>query len=384
MPRRAFILGGLAWLRAAPMAGAGAGCAGSTAAGAKGGAGRPPGTGLRYRGVCYETGLVSGPGEPSSLPIWDRGRMDADVRVIGEQLHCNSITVFGSDIGRLVDTSRAALEQNLTVFVQPRLYDHPQEQILRHLAHTAREVQGLRERYGDRVTLIIGCEYVLFVPGIAPGERFTERIERFGQTPEEDYPAIFERLHAFIRKAAGVARENFDGPVTYAAATFEDVDWSLFDFVGLDYYEYFQTPAEYHRDLEGHRRHGKPILILEFGSCTYRGAPEKGGSGYAIVDYEQDPPRIRGSEVRSERAQADHIARLMPIFEAEGLLGAHVYTFMAPDSPYAAEREYDLDMASFGLVKVVRERRADPSSPYRWEPKESFHALARHNREARR
>lgn len=36
----------------------------------------------------------------------------------------------------------------------------------------------------------------------------------------------------------------------------------------------------------------------------------------------------------------------------------------------------------FSVVKVIRRDHADPASPYRWEPKRSFFAVARHNRTA--
>ncbi|KFU82228.1 hypothetical protein [Amycolatopsis lurida] len=41
--------------------------------------------------------------------------------------------------------------------------------------------------------------------------------------------------------------------------------------------------------------------------------------------------------------------------------------------------EFDLDMASYGLVKTLRERHGDENSPYRFERELSFEALARHN-----
>ncbi len=88
--------------------------------------------------------------------------------------------------------------------------------------------------------------------------------------------------------------------------------------------------------------------------------------------------------MRSERTQADHLTNMLSIFESEGLYSASWYSFISPDVPHApSDPIHDLDTASFGLVKVIRERHNDPASPYRWEPKKSFHALARHNAAAR-
>jgi hypothetical protein len=83
--------------------------------------------------------------------------------------------------------------------------------------------------------------------------------------------------------------------------------------------------------------------------------------------------------VRSETTQARYIARMFDVFEAEGLHSASVYTFIAPDLPHTRNPRLDLDIASFAVVKVTRERFADPASPYTWAPKRAFGAIAARN-----
>ncbi|WP_414938752.1 hypothetical protein [Amycolatopsis sp. cmx-11-51] len=208
-----------------------------------------------------------------------------------------------------------------------------------------------------------------------------------GSTPRQAlsrrrWPKIMERLADFVARAAEVARRNFHGPITYAAVGgLEPIDWNLFDIVGIDYYPYFATDAEYTKDLAQYREWNKPVMLLEFGSCTFTGAAQAGGMGWDIVDYEQVPPEIKPGHVRNEREQADHLARLLRVFGAAGVRGAHVYTFIAPNLPHhPSQPVHDYDMASFGLVKTLRERHHDEESPYRFERKRSFEALARHNR----
>ncbi|MCE7010513.1 hypothetical protein LWC34_48090 [Kibdelosporangium philippinense] len=123
---------------------------------------------------------------------------------------------------------------------------------------------------------------------------------------------------------------------------------------------------------------GKPITILEFGCCTYPSASERGAGSYDIVDYTQDPPVIKAGFVRDERVQAERITRMLRIFAAEGI-PAHIYTFINPEAPHSPVRQRELGIGAFSLVKVVREQYADSYSPYRWEPKEAFHAVARYN-----
>jgi hypothetical protein len=67
---------------------------------------------------------------------------------------------------------------------------------------------------------------------------------------------------------------------------------------------------------------------------------------------------------------------MLGVFESEALDSAYVYTFISPDSPHARDPKHDLDIASFAVVKVIREELADPASPYRWKPKRAFHTIA--------
>jgi hypothetical protein len=335
--------------------------------------------GQRLRGgVTYDTGVLHFADAPLSRARWSRRLMEDELDVISRQLRCPSIVAFGTEIDRLTETARAAIERRMAVYVQPRLYDHPQDEVLEHIAESARQAERLRMQ-GGKIVFVAGCEHILFTPGILPGANFPERIAGIGSIPPSERPDIAKRLNEFLAKAAQVARASFGGQVTYGGANFEPVQWSLFDIVGLDYYPYFATDTEFRTDLATYRKWDKPITILEFGSCTYPGAPERGGLGYDVIDYEQVPPVVRPGYTRDERAQADHIARMLRIFASERLPGAHVYTFVNPEAPHSPIREYDHDIGSFSLVKVVPEDYGDPASRYRRVPKEAFHTLARHN-----
>ncbi|MFE3139120.1 hypothetical protein [Streptomyces scopuliridis] len=135
---------------------------------------------------------------------------------------------------------------------------------------------------------------------------------------------------------------------------------------------------EYVRELTAYRRWGKPVATAEFGSCTYLGARELGGRGWNVVDHTEQPEEITGDLVRSERTQAAYITDVLDVFESMGLYAALVYDFVTPDAPHRPEPRYDLDMASYSIVRTLRERPDDPASAWHWEPKQAFHALARH------
>ncbi|SDH19933.1 hypothetical protein SAMN05216553_117174 [Lentzea fradiae] len=339
--------------------------------------------GRRWRGgVCYDTGVLHAPGDPSSRVRWSRRQLDREIGMIAHDLRCPSITAFGTDLGRLAETTDAALRHGMEVFVQPRLYDHPQDEVLAHMAEAARAAE--RRRTGDDVTFVTGCEHFLFTPGIIPGDSFMERIENIASLPDTEWPRVIARFRDFLARAVEVSRREFRGRITYGAAAGADAswtDWSMFDVVGLDYYAFYDTDAEYAPDLAQYRRWDKPVMVLEFGCCTFTGAARAGGMGWDVVDWEAEPPVVRPGVVRDEREQADHIARMLRVFRAEGLAGAHLYSVITPDSPHHPERrDLDFDMASYSLLRTVRERFEDDNSPYRLEPKQSFRAFRRFNR----
>ncbi|WP_031184585.1 MULTISPECIES: hypothetical protein [Streptomyces] len=341
------------------------------AAGARAGEARAGRRGLARRGVVYTVGAGETP-----ATAWNTARMRADLRAIRRDLHANTVDVTGDGVERLTATAAEAVEQGLHVWLQPTLGDAPQRDILEHLAECGRFAQRLR-RQGASVELSVGCEFWLFAPGIVPGETALERVANL-QNGTVDFARMQRRLNAFTAKAAAVGRSVFDGRLSYAAAQDDEVDWSLFDVVGIDYYSYHRDPADYARELRGYQRWGKPLAITEFGTCTYEGAPQAGGMGWSVVDYDKDPPEIRGGLVRSERTQAAYLTQLLSVFESMGLYAAMAFEFVTPDAPHRPDDPlHDLDLASYALTKPVRDRPDDPASPWHWEPKAAFHALAR-------
>ncbi len=175
--------------------------------------------------------------------VWDAAKTVDEVGAISEQLHCNSITVYGSDLTRLTETATAAAERGLRIWLQPRLVDRPQEEILEHLAEVGALAKSMRGQ-GASVSVIAGSEHLVVTPGIVEGEAYHERLANLFPDVEHnflvptgaiDMAAANKRLNEFLGRAVQVVREQFDGPVTYSAPPFGDVDWSPFDLVALTY-----------------------------------------------------------------------------------------------------------------------------------------------------
>ena len=330
--------------------------------------------GLVHKGINYDVGTNYDPGSLSRA-VWHDATMRRELRVIKEDLHCNAITVFGTDVERLVACATAARELGLHVWLQPRLINSTQDEMLDHMSQVAHAAEQLRAQYG-KVELNVGCELSVFTSGIIPGRTFEQRIARLGAMWM--LSAWFNRrLNLLLAKAAAVARSHFDGRTTYAAGLWERVDWSCFDIVGVNYYRYLFNESNYVDGLRAFHRFGKPVVITEFGCCSYDGAERKGPAGEDIVDWSTPTPQLKGTYNRNESVQANYIADLIDVFRAENVYGAFVFEFIDPAYPHSPDPQRDLDMASFGIVKACPDGGGDADDGPHWEPKLAFHEIAR-------
>jgi hypothetical protein len=327
---------------------------------------------LRYRGMNYDVGTDSG--LAPFRAAWHAESVRRDIRAIRDELHCNAIGVHGTDVVRLTETSAYALERGLHVWLQPRLFDVPAEGLLAHLANVAGEAERLRRQYGN-VVLNLGVEMTLLNTGFVPGATIPERIAAFETLSAPDWQRIIARLNDVLAQALTVARDRFEGPLTYGAGPWEwtDIDWSGFDIIGLDHYMDRTNRADYVQPLRQFQGAGKPVVVLEFGCCTYEGAEDAGGMGWAIVD-DDNPGQLDGVYVRSEKTQADYVNHLLDLIHAERVSGAFVYQFVDPSLVHSSDARHDLDMASYGVVKVVSND--DQTGAFQWQPKRAFRVLA--------
>jgi hypothetical protein len=192
-----------------------------------------------------------------------------------------------------------------------------------------------------------------------------------------------KRLNRFLAQAAGAVRGRFGGPLTYAAGTWEPVDWSRFDIVSVDAYRDASNAASFRADLRKHFRHGKPVAVTEYGCCPYVGAADKGGLGWDIVDHGDEAGggaggrTLRGDYQRDESEQVRYLQELNQVFTEEGLDLAFWFTFAGYVNTVSADPRRDLDLASYGLVSMLPE---GPGSGYQglgWRRRLAFDAMAK-------
>jgi hypothetical protein len=341
--------------------------------------------GMRGKGISYDTGFISR-GRNAREPF-DPEVVKRELQIIRDDLHCNTVRVMGGDPERLELAATYAADLGLEVWFSPYPLELTTDELLSLFADCAERAERLRRR-GAEVVFVTGAELSLMNKGFLPGGTFDERFELLNEPHRlrELIPEVTARVNEFLAKAAALVRERFGGKVTYAAIQhFEGVDWTRFDIVSVDLYRSIEVADRFAEGVRALVAQGKPVAITEFGAATYRGAGDRGARGLEIVEYDKDtgaPVRLNGEHVRDEEGQARYLLELLEVFEAGGVDSAFVFTFALHGylhRPDGDPRE-DLDLASYGIVKVLEDRHGEAYPDMAWEPKTAFRVLAEYHR----
>lgn len=339
---------------------------------------------MKFRGVVYDVGLRFTAGKPFSVEHFNPELVAFDIGTIASGLHCNAIRIEGEEISRLVTASRIAHRAGLSVFFNPWKMNVPAADLPAYHAEAARAAEQLRLE-GLDIVFVAGCEISLFNEGIFEGSTIMERVKGLmalgaaAQSGDQAFVRACEtRLDGVIRHVAAEVRKEFKGPVTYSAGMWEKVDWALFDIVGVDHYRSTESAAEYVGTLDNYRV-GKPLVVMEVGSCAYEGAGRLGGGGFALLEGVNPDGSGKFADgivpTRSEREQADYVAEQLQLLSRANIDGVFIYVFSFPAYPIG-EGDRDFDMMSFALVKTFPPAHPGSEKMPPWEPKEAFHRVA--------
>ncbi|HWD00849.1 MAG TPA: hypothetical protein VG674_00045, partial [Amycolatopsis sp.] len=257
----------------------------------------------------------------------------------------------------------------------PFPWDRTPEEILDLLADGAARAERLRVA-GAEVVFVTGAELSLFNHGFLPGDGLEDRLGNL-LADRELLTGLSEQVNEFLGRAVAVVRARFGGRVTYASVPLERVDWAPFDIVAVDAHRSKEVADIYQEGIRSLVAAGKPVAITEFGVTPYRGAADLGARCGEIVEYVGDVPvRLNGAYVRDEEEQARYFRELLAVFEAEGVDAACACTFVCYGLVHRADPRGDLDMASWGVVKVLENGSGGTYPGLPWEPKAAFGALA--------
>jgi hypothetical protein len=255
--------------------------------------------------------------------------------------------------------------------------------MLEFLADAAERAERIRQRPAE-VVFVAGAELSLFNSGFLPGDTLEERVGNLlARRPETRalLAGLPARINDFLARAAAAVRQRFGGRITYASVPLEGVDWTPFDIVSVDAHRSKEVADVYQDGIRALVAQGKPVAITEFGCTTHRGAADHGALSGDILEYDGTTPvRLNGDYIRDEQEQATYLRELLEVFSAEGVDAAFACTFVCYGLPYRDDPRTDLDMASWGVVKVLEHRNGDTYPDMPWEPKIAFTTLADHYR----
>src|SRR6478736_2004571 len=328
---------------------------------------------MRGRGITYDTGFVGRAG--NSREHFDLTDVVADLRAIRDRLHCTTVRITGGDPERIELAANAAADLDLEVWYSPYPLDLHLKEMLDLFADCARRAERLRIA-GHQVVFVAGAELSLMNHGFLPGATMDERVHAVLSRPAglgELVAAASARLDDFLGRAVPLIRGHFGGRVTYASIPFERVDWSRFDIVSVDLYRSAEIAGRFADGVRDLVAQGKPVAITEFGCATYRGAADVGARGLEIGQY-----------VRDEDGQAAAVREHLEVFDAAGVDTVFVFLFALEDMPSRPDGDPrdDLDLASYGIVRVLDRGSAAAVAGRRWEPKAAFHAVSEFYRPA--
>ncbi|WP_199856698.1 hypothetical protein [Nocardia suismassiliense] len=294
--------------------------------------------------------------------MFDPEAARAELRVIAEELRCDAVRITGDDPERLTAAAQHAADAGLEVWFSPFPCELTPEQLSLYFADCAERAEAV----GAQV-FVAGCELSLFGSGFLPGPDTLARIETFNSNDLTMLASMAEanaQINTALADATATVRKRFRGKLTYAAGTWEDIDWTPFDIIGIDAYGDPSHPA-YREGLAALQRLGKPIAVTEVGCCTYRGAAQRGGMGWDIIDYDTEPPRIQDGYTRDEDEPVRYMGELFAFFEAERVDTAFWHTFASYHLPHHPNPQFDTDLASFGVRKVLPDNTLVPKHAYK-------------------
>lgn len=334
---------------------------------------------IKFRGINYNAGIEYDSFSPRAEKI-DLERLNKDLVLI-KKLNCNTIRLYGSHIDKLILYSEEALKTGFHVWISPRLIDGGKQQTINFIGETAKKAEQLRKKYKNVVfivgnELLIDSKVVFDTPRVFNRVNFLKSYIDFVYAVKNETPQlkkIYSSMRKFIEKTDMkikdfvetlrlVASKNFKGQITYASHPYEKINWDNFDIVAVNLYKNQWNDSNYVDELKKFKSFGKPVAITEFGTCAYKGSSKLGGSAYDIVDYRTKT--IKKGIIRDENEQAEYLKGLLGIYLKENIFATFIFDFKEEWKIHSKNPEKDLDLSSFGIVKILEKGKVIPKKAF--------------------
>ena len=214
------------------------------------------------KGVNYDVGTEMG---VNWRPDYNPTTVHRELEIIKKDLHCNAVGISGKNIKRVVVTAEDALSQGLEAWLNPADWNNKSpEDTLTYITEAASAAQLLNERYPGKVVFSVGSEFTLFMQGIIEGKTFMSRARNLGNAGIKEGKHN-KPLNDFLNKVVVEVRKVFDGQIMYRSLVWEQVDWSIFDIIGVDHYWAEQIKEQYGDDFYHTQRSRKHRYIYFHG-----------------------------------------------------------------------------------------------------------------------
>jgi hypothetical protein len=334
---------------------------------------------IKVRGINYNAGIEYNPLFPVANKI-DLTKLRKDLILI-KKLNCNAIRFYGSYIDKLILYSQEALEKGFEVWISPRLINGDKKQTVKFVGEASKKAEELRKKY-KKVVFIVGNELLIDSKVAFNSEKLSERIDLLGTylnfkfTIKKEIPQlkpILSKIKKFIHKTDSSIKilvetlrketsKSFNGKITYASFPCEEIEWKDFDIVGVNLYKSQWNELNYVNELKKFSLFGKPVAITEFGTCAYTGASKKGGSAYEVIDY--STKNVKEGIIRDEKEQARYLKELLELYNQENIYATFIFDFKEEWKTHSKKPKKDLDLSSFGIMKVLENGKVIPKKAF--------------------
>ncbi|MFQ6089762.1 MAG: hypothetical protein ACE5K0_12805, partial [Candidatus Methanofastidiosia archaeon] len=211
------------------------------------------------------------------------------------------------------------------------------EEHVKRVINLTPRVEELRKVSSSKIVLVVGNELSIDTTGILPGTSYVERIAAI-KTWNSEHDA---RLNSYLNELIDEVRKRFGGFITYAAGSWENVEWGRpnIDIVGPNRYVYSTQSAKNYalRKLIHYKKYDKPVWVNEFGCKSYVGASRQ--EPYTGQPYSQEE-------------QANNIRESLDFFkEVGGIDAAFLHTFIIK-FPYDESLPNNADN-SYNIMKYL-------------------------------
>jgi len=366
---------------------------------------------MKIKGIIYDVGMEYWPKQPTRL--LSPSLMEREFNLIKNELNCNAIGFHGSFNSKLIEATKIALKMGLNVWLFPRYINKNSEETLELFEELAKEIEKLGEK--EKIVLGIGDELTVNCSSFFSGKNYVDRVRRlrvyitfkklyplimgnetsdwffqfkdrefvfqelfesflarekieelanYGKSIEEYLKNFDTKFMEFLKKMVEVARKNFSGKISYSSGWWEEIDWSIFDIMGIGIYLDSNNWFTYSQILKNlMKRFNKPLVVTEFGAATFKHASMYGGGAWSIFDrYEVE---------RSEEEQAEHIERQFNLIRKSGAEGCFCFIFVDVPEKIHVENpqnyKEDGDRGGYGIMKIMPDGHL--------EPKKAFYSL---------